>query len=79
MRTHRNMKTETNKIKEQKYRKEMKNGNKYIETYRKELKAYQYFHSYNFLKSIYTHYIYIYILYKTLWPLFKEGVQLPQG
>ena len=56
------MKTETNKIKEQKYRKEMKNGNKYIETYRKELKVYQYFHSYNFLKSMYTHYIYTYII-----------------
>ena len=54
------MKTETNKIKEQKYRKEMKNGNKYIETYRKESKVYQYFHSYNFLKSIY--YIYTYII-----------------
>ena len=62
VRTHRNMKTETNKIKEQKYRKEMKNGNKYIVTYRKESKVYQYFHSYNFLKSIFTHYIYTYII-----------------
>ena len=60
VRTHRNMKTETNKIKEQKYRKEMKTGNKYIVTYRKESKVYQYFHSYNFLKSIY--YIYTYII-----------------
>ena len=62
VRTKRKKKKEKKKKKKKKYRKEMKNGNKYIETYRKELKVYQYFHSYNFLKSIYTHYIYTYII-----------------
>ena len=33
---------------------------------------------YNILYIIYIQYIYIYI-FKTLWPLFMDGVQLPQG